>query len=176
MTAPIRPASTKAYGREKWVFVPAIANINAMTVAEATGGTTFDLSCYFFDSFGRPTQNTARVTRERRVCDTVQYEQIGTTTQTGGDLLYAVNPQAVAATDGKKALEKLPEGTAGFLVKRVGIDVNTDLATGQFYSAYPIEVGPPFDTTVGDGDAMEAAITQTFAVTGPIAVIKAIVA
>lgn len=176
MTAPIRPASTKAFQREKWVFVPTIASITAPTVAEVTGASTLDVSCYLFDSTGRPAQNTNRVTLERRICDGAQYEQIGTTTYTGGDMMYAVDPQAAAASTGKKAWEKFPDGTTGFLVRRLGIDVNTDLAAGQFVDVFPVSFGPAMPTTVGDNDSAEVGISQAFAITAPPAFIKAVAA
>lgn len=174
MTAPIRPASTKTYGKEKWSFVATIASIASPTALEINAGTSLDVSCYLFDSSDRPTQNTNRVTRERRICDKASFEQIGTTTYGGGNLMYAVDPQAAALSDGKKAFEKLPEGTVGFLVRRLGIDVNTDFAVGQFVDVFPIEVGPQMPTRQGDGESSEAAITQAFAVTSPPAFIKAI--
>lgn len=176
MAAPIRPASTKAFTKEKWVYVVTIASITAPTAAEVTAGTVLDVSCYLFDSTGRPTQNTNRVTLERRICDGAVYEQIGTTTYGGGEMLYAVNPQAVAATDGKKAFEKFPAGTVGYLVRRFGVDVNTDLAAGQFVDVFPVEFGPQMPTTVGSGENAEVAITQSFAITSAPAFIKAIAA
>jgi len=175
MTAPIRPASTKAYGKEKWSFVSAIADLDTPLLTEINAGTSLDISCYLFDSTDRPGQNTNRVSRERRVCDTTTYEQIGTTSYTGGNALYAVNPQAAAGSDGKKALEKLPDGTVGFLVRRLGIDVNTDYAAGQFVDVFPVEFGPGMPTKQGDGESSEVAITQAFAITGPPSFIKAIV-
>ena len=174
MAAPIRIASTKAFQREKWVYVPTIANINAPTAAEVTAGTVLDISCYLFDSTGRPQQNTNRVTLDRRICDGAQYEQIGTSTYTGGEMLYAVNPQAAALSDGKKAWEKFPAGTTGYLVRRLGMDVNTDLAAGQFVDVFPVEFGPQMPTTAGQGESSEVAVTQSFAVTSAPAFIKAI--
>ena len=77
---------------------------------------------------------------------------------------------------GKKALEALPEGTTGWLVKRAGVAYDTDFATGDFVSAYPIEVGVPVDVTEGDGEAAEVAIQQSYVITGPPQLIVAVVA
>lgn len=176
MVAPLRPASVKAFQREKWVWVPAIANIAAPTIAEITAVAGLDISCMLFDSTARPTKNTNLVTRERRICDGAVYQQIGTTTYEGGQMLGAFNPQGAAASDGVKAWEKFPAGTTGFLVRRLGIDVNTDMATGQFVDPFPVEFDEPFPTTAGDGEAAEAAFMSTFAITGPPAFKKAIVA
>ena len=164
MPAPIKPAATRAHGREKWVFVPTIANTSAPTVLEVTAASVLDMSCYFYAETGRPTQTTNRVTRPKRVCDTVTYEQIGDTSYAGGDALYSFNPQAAAASDGKKAYEKFPEGTTGFMVRRLGIDVDTDLAAGQFVDVFPVEFGPAMPTTTGDAEAAEVAVMQSFAI------------
>lgn len=176
MAAPIRPASAKAFKREKWLWVPAIADITAPTVAELAAATGLDISCYLFDSTARPSKNTNAVTKERRICDGEQYEQIGITTYSGGELTYAVDPQAVAGSDGKKAWEKFVAGATGFLVRRLAIDVDTDVAAGQFVDTMPAEVGPSMPTLVGEGEAAEVAGSATYVITGPPAWIKAVVA
>ena len=175
MAAPIRPASSKAYGREKWVWVPTIANITAPTVTEVTAGTALDISCYLFESSARPSASTNLVERERRICDTTTFQQVGTTTYAGGEMVASFDPQAAALSDGKKAWEKFPEGTTGFLVRRLGTAVATDLASGQFVDVFPVEFGVPVPSTVGDGESRENSFTSTFAITSTPAFNKAIV-
>lgn len=175
MAAPINPGATKAFGKEKWAFVPTIADINAPTVTAVNGASALDISCYLFDDFGRPSQSTNVVTKKRRVCDTVQYQQIGVTTYGSGELQYSVDPQAAAASNGKKAWEKFPAGTTGFLVRRLGLDVNTDFAAGQFVDVFPVELGPPMPMVIGDGETAEVGVTNTFAITSAPSFIKALV-
>lgn len=166
MAAPIRPAGAKTFGKEKWVFVPTLANPAApATATELTAASALDVSCYFYSSSGKPDVSQDRVTPPPRICDTQQYEAMGLGKWQGGDLHYAVDPQAAAGSDGKKALEKFPEGTTGYLVQRLGVDVDTDFAAGQFVSVYPVELGTPVVTNEGDGEAAEAAIKQAFAIT-----------
>jgi hypothetical protein len=174
--AAIRPAGTKAYGRDSWVFVPTIADLESPTVAELTGVSTLDMSCYFYAETGKPSQTTNRVTRPKRVCDTVTFEQIGDTTYAGGDALYALNPQAAAASEGKAAYEKFPEGTTGYLVRRLGIDVDTAIAAGQFVDVFPVEFGPAMPTTTGDAEAAEVAAMQAFAITAQPAFLSEVAA
>lgn len=175
MAAPIRIAATKTFTREKWLYVPAIANINSPALTEANAAASLDVSCYLHADTTKPTQNTNRVQLARRLCDGAQYEQIGTTTYTGGDMKYAVDPQAAALSNGKKAYEKFPEGTVGFLMRRLGIAVATDLATGQFVTTFPVEFGPGIDMPSSDGEEQEAVIMQSFAITGPPGILKALV-
>lgn len=176
MAAPIRPASSKAYKREKWTFVPTLTSPTSPSLAEVNAATSLDISCYLFDSSARPTASTNLVEKERRICDGATYQQVGSTTYTGGEMVAALDPQAAALSDGKKAWEKFPEGTTGYLVRRLGIDVNTDFAVGQFVDAFPVEFGAPTPGTVGDGESRENSFTSTFAITGPPAFLKALVA
>ena len=167
MAEPIRPAGTSVFGKENWIFVPALAAQGAPTVAEVTGASSLDISRIAFAGTGQPTQNTNRVTSERRLGDTTQYEFIGITTYSGGDMTYAFNPQGAALSDGKKLWEKIPAGTTGYLVRRMGVARATTPTAGQFVDVYPVEFGPSLPTTTGDGETAEAAATAAFAVTGP---------
>lgn len=176
MAAPVRPAATKAFKREKLIWVPTIADILAPKLTELTAAAALDMSCILYDSFGRPSQSTSGATLERRVCDGEQYEQAGITTYSAGEMPYALDPQAIAGSDGKKAWEKFVSGATGYLVRRLGIDVDTDLAVGQFVDVFPAEVGPSMPTTVGDGESREVAGTATVFIRSKPAFLKAIVA
>jgi hypothetical protein len=174
MAAPTRPAAAKVYGKEKWLFAAALSAPPKVT--ELTGTGTIDMSCYFYDDTARPSVTQDGVTAPKRICDTQQFQSMGTAQWGGGNAMYAVDPQADAGDDGKKALEALPEGTTGWLIKRVGVAVDTDFATGDFVSAYPVEFGVPVDVTEGDGEAAEAAIQQAYVITGPPQIIVSVVA
>ena len=176
MAAPINPGSTKAFGREKWIFAPTIASTSAPTVAELTGASALDVSCFLFSESARPSQNTNLVTKQRRICDTNQYQQIGVTTYSGGELTYSLDPQAAAASNPKKAYEKFPAGTTGYLVRRLGIDVNTDIVAAQFVDVFPVELGPPMPTVIGDGETAEVGAVNTFAITAAPQFVKAVAA
>lgn len=177
MAAPIRPVSTKAFGREKWLWIPAIASVAGIpTSAEVAAASGLDISCMLFASTGKPSKNTNLVERERRICDTTTYQQVGSTTYAGGEMLAAFDQQGAAASNGVKAWEKFPEGTAGFLVRRLGMAVATDLATGQFVDTFPVEFGPPMPIVQGDGESAEVGFSSTFAITAPPAFKVAITA
>lgn len=177
MAAPIRPNGVQTFGKEKWVFVPTIADPSAPTVTEVTAGTVLDVTGYFyadgFDGFGA---DTSRVSAPRRVLDTRQDQRLGLTTFTMGDLTYAYDPQAAAASDGKKAFEKLLEAATGYFVRRVGIDADTDLAAGQFVDVISVELGPQIPVKTSSGEDGEAAIRQAVGATGTLEVNVAIVA
>lgn len=165
MAQPLRPTSVKAFGRETWIFTPTIASITAPTAAEVNAAGGLDISCMLFASTARPTKNTNLVDRERRVCDTVTFQQVGTTSFGGGEMLAAFDQQGAAASNGVKAWEKFPEGTTGYLVRRLGIVVATTPAAGQFVDVFPVEFGLPVPIIQGDGEAAEVGFSSTFAVT-----------
>lgn len=176
MAAPIRPNPVKTFGKDKWVFVATISSIAAPTAAEVTHATVLDITMMAFDGDGYPTQSTNRPVTERRIGDTIQYEQIGIQNISGGTMMFAIQPQAAGASDGKKAWEKFVAGTTGYLVRRMGTAVATDLAAGQFVTVYPVEYGAPFPMIVGEGESGEAGFASDYAVTGPISGLVAIAA
>lgn len=176
MAEPIRPTAAKIYGRENWVLIPTVANINAITVTEWNAATSLDITRIAFAETGKPSQSTNRVTSARRLGDTKQYERIGTSSVTGGDILYAFDPQAAAGSDGKKLFEKIPEGTTAVLAQRRGIARATAAAAGQFYNAYPVEFGPSFPAEAGETEAAEAAMSAAFAVIDEPVINKALTA
>lgn len=167
MAEPLRPAANKVYARENWIFVPTIASATkAPTAAEITGASSLDITNIVFNSGApSPTKTTNRAKRERRLGDTVVTEFIGETNYEGGDIVYQLDPQAAAASDGKKAWEKIPAGTTGFLCRRLGVGKATTPVAGQFVDTYPVEFGPSMPSKAGDGEGAETAAESTFAIT-----------
>lgn len=177
MVAPVRPASTQSKGTTKIVFVPAFTGAyTAPDVTAAAGASALDVTNMFFESSAMPDASTQMARAARRVGDVESYEFVGEVQWTLGEMRYAFNPQAAALSDQKKAFEKFPYGTTGYLLIRKGIDRNTDLATGQFVSVYPVSFGSQVETDEGDGDSAEVAIKQGVGVTGPPAQVVALVA
>ena len=177
MPAPTRPTATKAYLREKVVFVPTgTYNPDTPSAALLVGATALDVTKMLFASSARPSQSTNLARAPKRLGDGESYEFVGESTATVGEMRYSFDPQAAALSAGKKAYEKFPAGTTGYLVFRYGIDRDTDIATSQFVTSYPVEFGPQQETMEGDGEGAEVAIVQTVAQTGPKSLNKAVVA
>jgi hypothetical protein len=132
MAAPIRPAAAKAFGAEKWVFVPTIARHGAPLLTELNAAGALDVTKMFFASSARPDASVNMAKAERRLGDIESFEFVGETSYTLGEVRYSFNPQGAALSTGVQAFEKLPQGTTGYLVRRLGINRDTDLAVGQF--------------------------------------------
>lgn len=167
MAAPLRPTATKAYLRDKWIFVPTLASQAAPTVAELTGASALDVTNMFFQSSARPSVSTNLARAPKRIGDSETYEFVGETQSTIGEVRYSFNPQGAALSTGKKAYEKFPLNTTGYLVNRLGLDRDTDVAATQFVTVYPVEFGAQNETLEGDAEGAEVAIVQTVAQTGP---------
>ena len=176
MTAPVRPNATKQYLRDKWVFVPTLTSTTAPSLAELNAASALDVTKMLCASSARPTQSTNLATAPKRLGDGVTYEFVGETSLTLGELRYSFNPQGVALSNEVKAYEKFVPGTTGWMVNRLGIDRDTDLALGQFISGYPVEFGEQQETPEGDAEGAEVGIVQTVAITGPKFIKKAIAA
>lgn len=176
MAAPVRPNAVSAFGTEKWVFVPTLTAPNAPSLAELNAATVLDVTKMFYASSAKPDASTDMARAERRIGDIESFEFPGETQWTLGEAMYQFDPQSAALSTGKKAFEKLPQGTTGWLVRRLGINRDTDLAIGQFITSFPVACGVQVETTVGEGATAEVAIKQGFGVTGTPSTNKAIVA
>lgn len=176
MADPNRPQAATAFGTEKWKWVPAIADISNPKVTEINATGSLDISCELFSDFDRPTTDQNRAQANARVCDKALPEILGIANEKGGNLNYAVNPQAPTGDDSKKAFETLLEGLEGFLVERPGGDVDTDIATGDFVIVYPATLGRQQIMTVGQNDTSEWGVQQAYGISAPSSGLVAVVA
>lgn len=166
MAVPIKPAFSLAYGKESWGFAPAVANAATPLLTELNAVTGLNLSCMLFGEQDGLSGDTEKVTLPRRMCETEQYQANGSTTYTMADLAVQFDPQAAAASNGKKAWETLIAGAKGYLWRRQGLDATTDLATGQFVDLVPVEIGPRIPGKTSTGADGVFSFTSPVSVTG----------
>lgn len=168
MAAPVRPPSARLHVREKWIFVPTLADPAApIATTEVNAASALDVSKILFASSARPDASTNLVNAPARVGDAAQGQFVGMSQWTLGEIHYAFGPQAAAGSDSKKAFEKFLPGTAGYLVNAMDFPVDDDLAAGDFVNVFAVEFGPRVPVPEGDGEGSEAAIKQTVAITDP---------
>ena len=166
MAAPINPTGVGVQGNYKVVWVETLTNPDNPSLAEINGATSLDVSYYLYAEGWVPGVNSNRVTAPRRLASRKSQERFGTTTETLGDLVYVVDPQAAAGSDGKKAFEALTEGSTGYFVERPGSDADADVAVGEFVNVYPVELGAQVITGDTTDEASEFQVTQPVSVTG----------
>jgi hypothetical protein len=128
--------ATPADGNTKVLFVPAIANTSAPTVAELTAAGVVDVSCYLTSDGWTPSLSE-QVVSDERLCSTQIFEQPGRKTDSL-DVVYIDNTNSANAATFNKAADTLSEGAAGYMVVRRGIPYATAIAAGQKVTVYPV--------------------------------------
>lgn len=167
MAAPLTPTGVKVQGNIKTIFVPTL-NAAAPSLATLTATDALEVTNIFYADSGRYTKDTSTGTAPRRLGSKKVWEQAGTTNESfSGAMRYVVDPQAAAGSDGKKAYEKLTEGTTGYLFEVPGIDTDTDLAVGQFGRAIPVKFLAQNITGDPSDEFAEFAVEQGAIVTAP---------
>jgi hypothetical protein len=164
----INPTGVTAQGNVKLIFVATVVSQVAPKLTETGAASSLDLSCFIYEGGWEAANETNKGPAPRRLCSRVVYEKFGTTTQSINDLMYTFSPQAAALSDGKKAYEKLVEGTAGYFVVRYGLDaILTDFAIGQFVNVHPVVLGPQRIGGDTSDEFAEISVSQPVAQTGP---------
>lgn len=167
MTAPIKPALKRAFARDRWYWVPSIANIDAPTVAEITAMSGFNLSCSVFgDTQDGPSVSVDKTTLPRLNCETETFEVNGATKVSAPDLLVSFDPQASTGDDGKKAWEAMDDNADGFLVRGQDLDPNAAFVAGDFCDAIPAQLGVKTPTKTANDPSGVYAFTVGVSVTG----------
>lgn len=142
MTVPTFPIGVAAQGLASLWFLPAIAGLTSTTpkilVSEFSAATAVNLTG-MVDAFGvAATQDSGT---DIRYGSTQVFGVPGRTTLApAGALDYVYDPQKPAAPE-YGAYTVLKDGTIGFFVNRLGLDIHTAPAAGQYVDIYPIQVG-----------------------------------
>lgn len=157
------PPGVDAEGRRKVIFTPT----QSLSIAELSGATSVELSCYLTKNTIGVSAETERGTDERE-CTVEVFETLGKTTWTVEDLDYVWDPQAEAGATDNKAYEMLAPGTQGVLTLQWGIDVMEDLAAGSKVWQFPVTLGQQIPKTPEGNAAEKIKITQPVVVTGAI--------
>jgi hypothetical protein len=143
MVAPVKPRKVQANGKDSWWLVPAIADLAEPSVTEINAATGINVSCTLLASYEGMTASTAKVTLERFLCETEQFEANDVTSYTMSDIVGGFDPQATAASDDKKAFEFLRDGFVGYAVRRQGVTSDSatpDAVVGQFFDVVPVDI------------------------------------
>lgn len=167
MAAPLTPAGVKVQGNLKTIYVPTLS-LTAPSLAVLTGVSALEVTNIFYADAGRYQRETNTGAAPRRQGTRKQWQQGGTTNESlSGALRYVVDPQSAAASDGKKAYETFPAGTTGFLFVAPGIDVDADLAVGDFGYGVPVKFLDRFIDGDPTDEFNEFSVVQSAIVTAP---------
>lgn len=167
MATPLTPAGVKVQGNLKRIYVPTL-DPNAPSLATLTGVGALEITNVLYADTGWYQKETTTGAAPRRVGTTKVWQQFGTANESfSGQLRYTVDPQAAAASDGKKAYEAFPEGTVGYVFELPGIDTDADPAVGDFGVPIPVEFGPRYITGDTTDEFAEFTVVQGIIVTAP---------
>lgn len=134
--APLDPPGIDAAGMSKVVFVPALADASAPTVAEIKAGT--DLSCAIYAFNASTEQGTVRLAK---YCYKQAVEALGRATTSIEAIEYDYHPQKLDDPD-YAYYTALEPGTHGFIIDRRGLDAKTAAwEADQLVDVYPVTLG-----------------------------------
>lgn len=154
--------STPYDGNVRAVLVPAVANVNAPTVAELTAVAAVDISCYLTGD-GLAISVDQQTISDERLCSTSTFEKRGRKTHSV-DVTYVDNTNSVAHSASNAAREALDEGAVHYLVTRRNMPYETAFASTQKVRVYPVEAGFPAEVP-GEANSVTRTTSKLF-VTG----------
>jgi hypothetical protein len=153
------PAGVVSDGNGLVLFVPAIANPAAPTVAELTAGTVKKITYSITGDGFKHDTSVAQVTASRlTLAQQIQYD--GTITD-DLEITYAYTNTA-----GDVVRLALPVGTTGYIVERWAIPNETALAAAQLVDVVPIKAS--ISRKNAPATNTELTRTQRLNVTGPV--------
>lgn len=162
----VYPEGVRARGNESVLYVAAIADLEAPTVAELTAVGVANISCFLS---GFAPQGNQDSVEDRRLCSEQIFEDPGDVAISIDNLEYVYYPQASAPSPTNKAYEVLKKDVVGYLVDRRGLNARTvAIAAAQLVDIYPIRLGEQFRMPLDPGEqGGKFRITQKAFVTGP---------
>lgn len=158
------PEWVAAEGNVNVYFLPAAANMAAITTAEFAAGV--DITCYLPSAWEGITGEQNKV-EQTRMCLSESFEVLGKIKRSLSDMTYTYLPQDEASAAGNKAKSMLAAGTSGVIAVRYGIPSPTPIATGQKYDAIRTTTGIQNKNTGGDEGA-PLTITQSLSAVGQL--------
>lgn len=129
--------STPADGYVAVRVLPAVANLDAPTLAEWNAG--IDISCYLTPDGYTPSVDQ-QVATDERLCSTQTFEQPGRITNSL-DLIYIDNTNSPNEETDNKAKDTLVPGSEHVIGVRRGMPYAAAAATGQKVTLFPVKPG-----------------------------------
>ena len=136
--APTVPGSVLSDGAVRAVWVPALANVLAPTLAELNAASGVDLSCYLTPTGFAPSTEEAAVD-DQRLCSREDFESPGRI-KNGLELTYVYDPQNKTPAE-NRAYTVLKRLTRGFCVVRWGVPFENAFAANDLVDVYPTICG-----------------------------------
>ncbi len=159
------PEYVTAEGNVNVYFLPAGADLEALTVAEFTAGV--DITCYLPTAWEGFTTEQSRG-EQTRMCLKETFEVLGKVKRGLSDLTYTVLPQAASSDDANKVKAMLEQDVTGVVVVRRGLSAGTAIAASQKYHAIRTTVGASTPNTTGSDEFAPITDTTSLSASGPL--------
>ena len=151
------PDGIEAAGRGAVLFVPAVADLTAPTMAEMSAGIA--LQCAL-DAF--PTSLDQPTTTRTKYCMKQGVQSPGKATYSVGPLVVDWDHQSLDSTGKYAYQEDLVEGAKGYLIDRRGLDHDAAWAAGQIVTIWPVTIGAPIDVDIDAGSTDGQTLRRQF--------------
>lgn len=159
------PEYVTAEGNVNVYFLPAGADLEALTVAEFAAGV--DVTCYLPGAWDGFTTDQSRG-EQTRMCLKETFEVLGKVKRGLADLTYTVMPQSADNDDANKVKAMLAQGVSGVIVVRRGLAAATAIAASQRYDAIRTTVGARTPNTTGADEFAPITDTSSLSAAGPL--------
>lgn len=128
-------------GRVKTVFVDTIEDVSAPTVTELTTN-PLDLSYWLTADGFKATHSQDMIDDDREGAAAVgQIPGQEKYTDTSLQVIDNINIKNGKTAEDNAAVERLTQGTKGYIVRRRGLPTDDPFAAGQVVSVYPVTIG-----------------------------------
>lgn len=128
-------------GRLKTIFVDEIADVTAPTVTELTTN-PLDLSYWLTSDGFKATHSQDMIDDDREGAAAVgQIPGQEKYSDTSLQVIDNINVKNGESKEANEAVERLTQGTKGYIVRRRGLPTDDAFAAGQIVSVYPVTIG-----------------------------------
>lgn len=154
------PEATPATGNVKLWAVVTVVDLAAPKLTEINAATTVELSQYLYGNSWAPALDQGKGQARRRLGTKRNQERLNTPVETLPNLEYVCSPQLPNTDQINKAYALLVPGTTLTFVERLGLDVDTAVAVGQFVNSYRVRLGERATLAPTDDENADIYVTQ----------------
>lgn len=136
------PEATPAQGYRRLWALQALATPGAVSLAaDINGVNTVDASHFFYADGWTPNLEQGKGQARRRLGTKRGQEKLNVPVETFGQLQYVCDPQEDDTDPDNELYALLVPGTTKVFLDRIGVDLDTAPATGQFVDVYQVRLG-----------------------------------
>lgn len=155
------PEATPATGNVKLWWVTTIATLTAPSLAsEINAPSSVDLSQYLYGNSWAPGLDQGKGQARRRLGTKRNQERLNTPVETLPNLEYVCAPQLPDTDDINKLYALCVPGTVLTFLERLGMDVDTAPAVGQYFNTYRVRLGERATLAPTDDENADIYVTQ----------------